>query len=149
MHNKDLWGPLGVFRVMFGSTIFYTLFSLIMIGVKSSSDGRAGIQNGFWGCVCARFASQRHVGCRTSLTTCLSRCSIKFLMLVGLSTAAFFIPNEFFLKAWGWVGLFGGFFFLLIQVGRHLPLSCGVKHRLASLAVRSPPFETLPADRRS
>lgn len=90
LHNKTLWGPLGVFRVMFASTAFFTLFSLVMIGVKSSADGRAGIQNGFWG--------------------------IKFLMLLGLAVAAFFIPNTFFLKVWGWFGLIGGFFFLLIQM---------------------------------
>jgi len=90
VHNKTLWGPLGVFRVMFGATIFFTLFSLIMIGVKSSADGRAGIQNGFWG--------------------------IKFMLLVGLSAAAFFIPNGFFLNVWGYFGLIGGFLFLLIQM---------------------------------
>ena len=37
-------------------------------------------------------------------------------MLLGLSVAAFFIPNPFFQKAWGWIGLFGGFVFLIIQL---------------------------------
>jgi len=90
LENKTVWGPLGVYRVMFASTVFFTLMSLIMMGVKSSTDGRAGIQNGFWG--------------------------VKFIMLVGLSVAAFFIPNTFFLKTWGWFGLIGGFLFLLVQM---------------------------------
>ena len=43
------WGTLGVFRVMFGSTLFYGIMACLMVGVKSSSDKRAGIQNGYWG----------------------------------------------------------------------------------------------------
>merc|ERR1719230_1136799 len=61
-----------------------------MMRVRDSTDKRAGLQNGFWG--------------------------IKLGLLIGLATAAFFMPNTFFLKVWGWFGLFGGFFFLLIQL---------------------------------
>ena len=39
-------GYLAVYRVMFALTIFFVVFSMIMIGVKSSRDGRAPIQNG-------------------------------------------------------------------------------------------------------
>ena len=51
---------------MFAVACFFVLFTLIMIGVKSSKDGRAGVQNGFWG--------------------------IKLLLLIGGVVGAFFIP---------------------------------------------------------
>ena len=44
--------------------------TVMMIGVKSSNDPRAGIQNGFWG--------------------------IKFLVIIGGMIGAFFIPNGAF-----------------------------------------------------
>ena len=42
-------GYQAVYRLCLIVTLFFTLMSLLMIGVKSSSDPRAGIQNGFWG----------------------------------------------------------------------------------------------------
>ena len=51
---------------MFAVAMFFVLFMLIMIGVKSSKDGRSGIQNGFWG--------------------------IKILLVIGGVVGAFFIP---------------------------------------------------------
>lgn len=86
----ERWGQLGVMRVMFGSTVLFALLGLIMTGVKTSQDGRAGLQNGFWG--------------------------IKLLLIVGLSTAAFFMPNHFFSGPMGYIGLIGGFMFLIVQM---------------------------------
>ena len=40
-------GYLSIYRVLFAQTIFFLIFSVIMIGVKSSKDGRASIQNGY------------------------------------------------------------------------------------------------------
>ena len=39
-------GYMAVYRLCFAMTLFFTFMSLIMIGVKSSKDPRAGIQNG-------------------------------------------------------------------------------------------------------
>ncbi|GFT66527.1 serinc [Nephila pilipes] len=39
-------GYLAVYRLIFALTLFFMLFSTLMIGVKSSRDARAGIQNG-------------------------------------------------------------------------------------------------------
>ena len=55
-----------IFRLCFIVTIFFLLFSLIMVNVKSSKDPRSGIQNGFW--------------------------AIKFLIIIGGMIGSFFIP---------------------------------------------------------
>jgi len=85
-----VWGQLGVYRVMFASTVFFGLMSVMMIGVKSSRDKRAGIQNGFWG--------------------------PKLLIFIAVAVGAFFIKNSFFHGAWGYIGLVGGFVFLVVQL---------------------------------
>jgi hypothetical protein len=62
----------------------------MMVGVRSSRDPRAPVQNGFWG--------------------------IKYLIVIGITIGAFFIPQGSFGTAWMWVGLFGGLVFILIQL---------------------------------
>jgi hypothetical protein len=54
-----------------------------MINVKTSKDFRAKIQNGFWG--------------------------FKLMILAGLVTGAFFIPNNGFAQTFMVIGLIGGF----------------------------------------
>lgn len=84
-------GYLSVYRIMFAQTIFFVLFCLIMVKVKSSRDGRAAIQNGFWG--------------------------PKFIILIALMVGAFFIPEaQTFGTVWMYFGMTGGFFFILIQL---------------------------------
>jgi hypothetical protein len=41
------WGHLGVSRVMWGCAVFFGFFGVVMLGVKSSQDGRSRLQNGF------------------------------------------------------------------------------------------------------
>lgn len=84
------WGQLGVFRVMFGSAVFFGLFALLTFNVQSSTDARTGLQNGFWG--------------------------PKYLLVIALVVAAFFIKNTFFLVDFGYVGVSFAFLFLLIQM---------------------------------
>jgi len=83
------WAQLGVYRVMFATGLFFSFMAIIMIGVRNSRDCRAGLQNGLW--------------------------AIKFLILAGAMVGAFFINNHFY-SGWGWVGLVGGFFFMVIQL---------------------------------
>lgn len=84
-------GFLSVYRIMFAQTVFFAIFCLLMLNVKSSRDGRSSLQNGFWG--------------------------PKFLILIGLIIAAFFIPEaQTFGTVWMYFGMIGGFFFILIQL---------------------------------
>ncbi|KAJ1189656.1 hypothetical protein NDU88_006400 [Pleurodeles waltl] len=83
-------GHKAVYRMCFAMAAFFFLFALIMICVRSSRDPRATIQNGFW--------------------------FFKFLILVGITVGAFFIPNGTFTTVWYYFGMVGGFFFILVQL---------------------------------
>ncbi|KAJ8961093.1 hypothetical protein NQ318_008769 [Aromia moschata] len=83
-------GYLAVYRICFILTCFFVLMAVMMIGVKSSKDPRAGIQNGFWG--------------------------IKYLLVIGGIIGAFFIPEGTFGVTWMYFGLIGGFGFIIIQL---------------------------------
>ncbi|KAK2830051.1 hypothetical protein Q5P01_017982 [Channa striata] len=83
-------GYKSVYRMCFAMACFFFLFSLIMIRVRSSKDPRASIQNGFW--------------------------FFKFLVLVGLTVGAFFIPDGTFNTVWYYFGVVGSFIFIIIQL---------------------------------
>ncbi|RVE62335.1 hypothetical protein OJAV_G00156160 [Oryzias javanicus] len=83
-------GYKSVYRMCFAMTCFFFLFSVIMIGVRNSKDPRAAVQNGFW--------------------------FFKFLILVGITVGAFFIPDGTFHTVWFYFGAVGSFIFILIQL---------------------------------
>ncbi|XP_076623892.1 serine incorporator TMS1 isoform X2 [Colletes latitarsis] len=83
-------GYLAVYRICFIITLYFFLMSIIMIGVKSSKDPRAPIQNGFW--------------------------AIKYLLIIGGIIGAFFIPEKSFGITWMYFGMIGGFLFIIIQL---------------------------------
>lgn len=83
-------GYKSVYRMCFAMACFFFLFSVIMIRVRSSKDPRAAIQNGFW--------------------------FFKFLVLVGITVGAFFIPDGIFTTVWYYFGVVGSFIFIIIQL---------------------------------
>ncbi|XP_017331411.1 serine incorporator 2 isoform X1 [Ictalurus punctatus] len=83
-------GYKSVYRMCFAMACFFFLFAAIMIRVRSSKDPRAAIQNGFW--------------------------FFKFLILVGITVGAFFIPDGTFHNVWFYFGIVGSFMFILIQL---------------------------------
>ncbi|KAL0962172.1 hypothetical protein UPYG_G00336650 [Umbra pygmaea] len=83
-------GYKSVYRMCFAMACFFFLFSIIMIRVRSSKDPRASLQNGFW--------------------------FFKFLILVGITVGAFFIPDGTFNTVWFYFGVVGSFVFIIIQL---------------------------------
>lgn len=83
-------GYLAVYRICFIFTLFFVLMSVMMIGVRTSRDKRAGLQNGFWG--------------------------PKYLLVIGGCVGAFFIPEGEFGSVWMVFGMIGGFLFIIIQL---------------------------------
>ncbi|NXP81798.1 SERC3 protein, partial [Ramphastos sulfuratus] len=83
-------GYRAVYRISFAMAVFFFLFSLLMIAVKTSSDPRAAVHNGFW--------------------------FFKIAAIVALMVGAFYIPEGPFTRAWFFIGIFGAFFFILIQL---------------------------------
>ncbi|XP_006895005.1 PREDICTED: serine incorporator 2 [Elephantulus edwardii] len=86
----SLLGHRAVYRMCFSTAAFFFFFTLLMIYVRSSRDPRAAIQNGFW--------------------------FFKFLVLVGITVGAFYIPDGSFSNIWFYFGVVGSFLFILIQL---------------------------------
>lgn len=83
-------GYMAVYRICFALACFFLFMAIIMVGVRSSRDPRAPIQNGFWG--------------------------LKYMMVGGITIGAMFIPAGYFGPTWMWIGLIGGMTFILVQL---------------------------------
>lgn len=87
-NGSDCYGFVFVQRINFALGTFHAIMALMLIGVRSSRDGRAPIQNGFWG--------------------------PKIVAWLGLIVVTFFIPDAFFIT-WGkYIAPIGAMLFLLI-----------------------------------
>ncbi|KAJ7650425.1 serine incorporator/TMS membrane protein [Roridomyces roridus] len=86
--NDKCYGVLAVHRICFALTLFHTILSLSLIGVKDTRDKRAAIQNGWWG--------------------------PKVFLWIVLTAVSFFIPNPFFIFWGNYVSLIGATIFILL-----------------------------------
>jgi hypothetical protein len=86
--GKECYGFVAVHRMNFALGAFHFILAILLLGVSSSRDKRAPIQNGFWG--------------------------PKIIAWIALIIVTFLIPDPFFI-AWGnYVALFGAILFLLL-----------------------------------
>ena len=86
--GKQCYGFVAVQRVNFALTLFHLILLVLLLGVKSSKDGRAALQNGFWG--------------------------PKIIVWLAFVVMAFFIPEAFF-RVWGeYIALAGAMLFVLL-----------------------------------
>lgn len=86
--GKQCFGYAAVHRINFALGLFHAILAVLLLGVNSSKDKRAPIQNGFWG--------------------------PKIIAWLALIVVSFLIPNRFF-EVWGdYVALVGAMLFLLI-----------------------------------
>jgi len=83
-------GYVAVYRVCFAMFAFFFIMALITFKIRNSKDPRASIHNGFW--------------------------AIKLLVFIALLVGAFYIPKGDFSRVWMYIGMIGGFLFILIQL---------------------------------
>jgi hypothetical protein len=82
-------GALAVYRVMLGVFAYHSILACCLVGVRSSSDVRAKLQNELW---------------------CL-----KIPLMIALIAAMFFIPGDF-VTSLGWLFKTGGCLFIFVQL---------------------------------
>ncbi|XP_031227538.1 serine incorporator 4 isoform X1 [Mastomys coucha] len=91
--NSDcpvLSGSGAVYRVCAGTSTFHLLQAVLLVRLHSPTSPRAQLHNSFW--------------------------SLKLLFLLGLCAVAFCIPDEHLFPAWHYIGICGGFTFILLQL---------------------------------
>ncbi|RAH79879.1 Serinc-domain-containing protein [Aspergillus japonicus CBS 114.51] len=86
--GKECHGWVAVHRINFGLGLFHLILALALLGVRSSKDGRAVLQNGFWG--------------------------PKIILWLALVVTSFFIPESFFFVYGHYIAFFCAMLFLLL-----------------------------------
>jgi hypothetical protein len=86
--GKDCYGFVAVHRINFALGAFHAILAVLLLGVNSSRNKRAPIQNGFWG--------------------------PKIFAWIALIVLTFFIPDTFFITWGNYVALSGAMLFLLL-----------------------------------
>lgn len=86
--SHECYGYMAVQRINFALGLFHFLLSFILIGVRNTKDGRAGLQNGYWG--------------------------PKIIAWIAFIVISFFIPEEFFMFYGKYIAFAGGMLFTLL-----------------------------------
>uniref|UniRef100_A0A8C3VV49 Serine incorporator 4 n=1 Tax=Catagonus wagneri TaxID=51154 RepID=A0A8C3VV49_9CETA len=89
-HCPVLSGSGAVYRVCAGTATFHLLQAVLLVHLHSPTSLRAQLHNSFW--------------------------VLKLLFLLGLCAVAFCIPDEHLFPAWHYIGICGGFTFILLQL---------------------------------
>lgn len=84
-----LTGYKAVYRLCFGMVVFSFFMFVMTLCVSSSAQCRGTLHNGFW--------------------------FWKFLLLLGCCAGGFFVPSAYSIY-WMYIGMVGGFFFILLQL---------------------------------
>jgi len=87
-NGKECYGFVAVHRINFALGAFHAVLAIILLGVKSTKDGRAVIQNGYWG--------------------------PKILAWIALIVLTWLIPDGFFITWGNYFAFFGAILFLLL-----------------------------------
>lgn len=86
--GKECYGFVAVQRINFGLALFHFLLCFLLLGVRTSKDPRAALQNGFWG--------------------------PKIIVWLALVVITFLIPESFF-RIWGqYFAFIGAMLFVLL-----------------------------------
>ncbi|KAM3716812.1 putative serine incorporator [Dirofilaria immitis] len=83
-------GFQAVYRVCAAVVIFFFTLMILMLGVRSSHDTRSKIQNGFW--------------------------FFKYVFVIAVAVGLFYVNSENISSPLMWIGLIGGFIFILLQL---------------------------------
>ncbi|PYI07582.1 membrane protein TMS1 [Aspergillus sclerotiicarbonarius CBS 121057] len=86
--GKECYGWVAVHRINFGLGLFHLILAFMLLGVRTSKDGRAVLQNGFWG--------------------------PKIILWLALVVASFFIPESFFFVYGHYIAFICAMLFLLL-----------------------------------
>lgn len=86
--GKQCTGWVAVHRINFALGLFHAILAMLLLGVRSSKDGRAALQNGFWG--------------------------PKIILWLAFVVMTFFIPESFFMFWGNYIALAGAMLFLLL-----------------------------------
>jgi len=79
---------MAVQRINFALGMFHFLLSVLLIGVRNTKDGRAGLQNGFWG--------------------------PKIIAWIAFIVISFLIPEQFFMFYGKYIAFAGAMVFVLL-----------------------------------
>ncbi|TVY17538.1 Membrane protein TMS1 [Lachnellula arida] len=86
--DGDCYGWVAVHRINFALGVFHIIMAVVLLGVNSSKNPRAAIQNGFWG--------------------------PKIIAWLALIVVSFLIPEAFFMVWGNYIALIGATLFLLL-----------------------------------
>ena len=104
--GENCYGFVAVQRINFALFMFHAILAITLLGVRNTKDGRAALQNGFWG--------------------------PKIIVWILFIVVSFFMPETFF-SVWGhYIAFAGAMLFLLLG----LILLVDLAHTWAELCLR-------------